>query len=126
MAVRPPLSRWPGASGLPESGLPESGPQGFAAPAAADSLGDSLVRRLRTKVARQLADTQRERERQGETRLAEVDEHALGSLSRSGATRRTNASSWASSSAASRSHARARRAVDRIAVTVANSSAPNS
>ncbi len=41
-------------------------------------LDEALVRRLRTKVARQLADTQRERERSGEARLADVDEHALG------------------------------------------------
>jgi Flp pilus assembly CpaF family ATPase len=46
--------------------------------AAAEPVDETLVRRLRSKVARQLADTQRERERQGEPRLLEVDEHALG------------------------------------------------
>jgi len=42
-------------------------------------IDETLVRRLRSKVARQLADTQQERERQGDPRLPEGDEHALGS-----------------------------------------------
>ena len=46
--------------------------------AATEGVDEALVRRLRTNVARQLADTQRERERQGQSRLADVDEHALG------------------------------------------------
>ena len=41
-------------------------------------LDAGLVRRLRSRVARQLADTQRERERLGQDRLPEADEHALG------------------------------------------------
>ncbi len=43
-----------------------------------EPVDEHLVRRLRAKVARQLADTQRERERRGETRLPELDEQALG------------------------------------------------
>ncbi|MDQ1357213.1 MAG: pilus assembly protein CpaF [Acidimicrobiaceae bacterium] len=46
--------------------------------AAAEPVDEALVRRLRSKVARQLADAQRERERQGQGRLIEADEHALG------------------------------------------------
>jgi pilus assembly protein CpaF len=43
-----------------------------------ETVDETLVRRLRTKVARQLADTERERERRGEARLTEPDEQALG------------------------------------------------
>ena len=46
--------------------------------AAPEPVDEALIRRLRSKVARQLADTQRERERQGQGRLIEADEHALG------------------------------------------------
>jgi Flp pilus assembly CpaF family ATPase len=52
-------------------------PNALEAPATR-SVDETLVRRLRSKVARQLADTQQERERQGELRLPESDEHALG------------------------------------------------
>lgn len=45
---------------------------------ATEPVAETLVRRLRTKVARQLADIQRERERRGEARLVEADEVALG------------------------------------------------
>jgi pilus assembly protein CpaF len=45
---------------------------------ATEAVDESLVRRLRAKVARQLADTQRERERKGDARLNEPDEQALG------------------------------------------------
>ncbi|MDP9074010.1 MAG: hypothetical protein M3N98_07525 [Actinomycetota bacterium] len=44
-----------------------------------DGVDDELVRKLRARVARRLADTQKERERRGDPRLADSDEHALGS-----------------------------------------------
>ena len=44
-----------------------------------EEVDEALVRRLRSRVARQLADAQRERERRGEDRLGDLDEHALGS-----------------------------------------------
>ncbi len=58
-----------------------AGTDGFGpAPAwpAEELLDAALVRRLRSRVARQLADTQREREHQGRGRLAQADEQALG------------------------------------------------
>ena len=42
-----------------------------------DGTNEALVRRLRTKVARQLADVQLDRERRGQDRLTELDEQEL-------------------------------------------------